>query len=72
MNDIRYGDLVVTSTQDDAQVYMVQYTDGYTITLVYRGRERWYAAGKCDRSIIKQPSRAQLENCVRQLIGDTP
>lgn len=72
MIDVRRGDLVVTSTSNDAQVYTVNAVSGNAVELYYRTYARWYSGGWSDISIIKQPTRAQLDNYARYLQGDTP
>lgn len=72
MKDFARGDLVVTSTSNDAQVYTVNAVSGNAVELYYRTYGRWYNGGWSDRSIIRQPTRAQLDNYARHLQGDMP
>ena len=59
----KVGEAVVTREDDDAQVYRVSAVSGLFVSLTYKTGRGEVCAGTTDVSLLRRPTRAQVDNC---------
>lgn len=64
--DVKPGLIVAVNDLPDGQIYIVKERVGFLAALYYVSGGRWVAGGAVDVGILKKPTKAQLENELRE------
>lgn len=59
---VEKDDLVVVNDLDDTIVYIVESVKGFMVSLQYQSGYKLVSGGELDISMLRKPSRKQLEN----------